>query len=189
MKNSLNLTEEMKNMVREWKGKLLKGYVENADDGYVTRVRFLIGESFFDFDNEYTAYQYPDEGIEELTCFSCVEVPQNKILETVVVGGKHKKHIIEEKIENIYIIKDIEKGKLFDSGIPYELEFETALIIQTENKCYAFWRNLIFYTIDIAVCTDIESVLKTIRSVDEIQKEAQIENPYPVTVEREMEQL
>lgn len=189
MENNLNFTKKMKEMMREWKGKLLKGYIENSDDGCLSIVRFLIEDRVFDLDNEYVLYEYPDKDRVELSRFACVETDKTKTLQTHVVDGKCKENIVGEKIVNIYIIKDIEKSKLFDSGIPYELEFETALILQTEKRYYAFWRNLIFYMIEVAVCGDMEETLKSIKSVAEIQAEAQEENPYVVTVERHIEQL
>ncbi len=189
MENNLNFTKEMKEMMKEWKGRNFKGYIENSDDGFLSIVRFLIEEKAFDIKNEYVLYKYPDGDYAELTCFSCIEVDKNEPLQSHIVGGKYKENIVVEEIVNIYIIKDTEKGKLFNSGIPYDLIFETAVIIQTASCCYAFWRHLIFNTIKIAVCDDLESALKTIRSVEEIQEETQEENPYVVTVERRIEKL
>lgn len=189
MKNNLNFTVEMKKMVGVWKGKVLKGYIENDNEEYVTIVRFLVENKAFNLDNEYMRYEYPDKSCSELTCFSCVEIDRNEFLQTAVVGGKCKENIVEEKIVDIYIVTDTEKGGLFDSGLPYELVFETALIIQTKSRCYAFWRHISFNTIEIAVCEDMEIALKTIRSAEEIQEEAQVENPYTVTVERRIEKL
>lgn len=189
MENNLNFTKKMKQMMSDWKGKILKGYIENSDDGCLSIVRFLIGENVFDLNNAYVSYEYPDKDRVELSCFSCVEVDKTKTLQTHVVDGKCKENIIGENIIGIYIVKDIEKGKLFDSGIPYELEFETALILQTEKYYYVFWRDLIFYMIEVATCCNMEEALKTIKSVAEIQTEAQEENPYAVTVERFVESL
>ena len=189
MGNNLNFTNEMKEMMKEWKGKLLKGYIENSDDGYFSIARLLIEDRLFDLDNEYVLYDYPDNDRVELTCFACVEVDKKKALQTHIVGGKCKENIVGENIVNVYIIKDVEKGKLFDSGIPYELEFDTALIIQTENGYYAFWRDVMFYTIEAARFGDMEAVLKAVKSVEQIQKEAQEENPYVVTVERRIAKL
>ena len=189
MKNNLNFTEEMKEMIKGWKGKILKGYIENDDSENVTTIRFLIDDKAFDFTNDYISYEYPDGDCAELTCFSCVEVGENEPLRTTVVGGKRKENRIEKKIIDIYLVTDREKGKLFDTGVPYEMTYETALIIQTEYAWYVFWRNLIFYTIEIANCEDKESALKAIKSVEQIHHELQEENPYTVTVERMVQQL
>lgn len=187
--NRLNFTKEMKEVMCGWKGKTLQSYIENADDGYVTAVRFCIENQVFDIDNEYMAYWDSREHTTELTCFSCVERTDNQPLGSAVVRGKNRENIVGGKIVDIYIVKDVEKGKLLGLGIPYELEFETALILQTEKYCYVFWRDLIFCTIEVAACEDMEAALKTIKSVAEIQEEAQVENPYTITVERCVEKL
>lgn len=189
MRNNLNFEIEMKEEMKKWKGQIFKGYIENDDDGSVSVVRFLIEEKLFDFENKYVQYQYPDGDRVELTCFSCMEVDKNKPLQLHTVRGKCKEHIVLEKITNIYLIQDREKGKFFDSGMPYELNFETAFIIQTESRCYAFWRNLIFNMIEIAICDNLEVALNTIKSVEKICEDAQEENPYLVTVERNVEKL
>jgi hypothetical protein len=189
MNNQLNFTEEMKEIMRGWKGKMLQSYIENSNDGVLSMVRFCIDDKAYDMDNEYVLYKYSEGDGVEYSCFACREVDENIPLSTHTVAGKRKETKVDEKIENIYIIKDTENGKIFDSAIPYELVFETALIIQTETRCYAFWRNLLFYTIETAVCDTMEKALKTIRSVEEIREEAQVENPYVVTVERCVEKL
>lgn len=189
MENNLNFTKEMKETMRSWRGRLFKGYMENGDDGAVSVVRFMIGESAFDFENKYVSYRYPDGENAELTCFSCVETDKNATLQSRVIGGKCKENSVLEEIVNIYIIKDAEQGKLFDSGISYELIYETAFVIQTKNRFYAFWRDLIFDTIKIKVCGSLEIACKTIKSVEEIQEEAQEENPYNVTIKRCIEKM
>ena len=187
--NRLDFTQEMKEVMRGWKGKNLQSYIENADDGYVTVVRLCVDEQDFDLNNEYMAYWNSRDDISELTCFSCVEKANNEPLLPYLVRGKCKEIKVDEKIVKIYIIKDTERGENFNSRIPYEMTFETALIIQTATRCYAFWRNLIFNTIETVVCDTMEEALKKIRSVEEIQAEAQEENPYAVTVERQIEEL
>lgn len=187
--NRLNFTKEMKEMMKGWKGKLLKGYIENDDINYVTIVRFLIENQVFDLDNEYVAYWNSREDTSELSCFSCVEKAADSFLQYSTVGGKYKETTIGAQIRDIYIVKDIQKETEADGKQTDELTFETALIIQTEKHCYAFWRNLIFDTIESAVCKDVAKALKLIKSVDEIREEAQVENPYTVEVTRVVEQL
>lgn len=149
----------------------------------------LIEDRVFDLDNEYVSYEYPNNDRAELSCFACVEADKAKTLQTHVVNGKCKENVVDEKIANVYTIKDKENGKLFDSGIPYALEFDTALMIQTEKHHYVFWRDLIFYTIEVVICDNMEESLKTIKSVEKIREEAQEGNPYAVTVERSIERL
>lgn len=189
MKNRIDLTETMKEMLRGWKGKLLNSYTENGDDGYVTTVRFLVDGKAFDFDNDYTAYFYSNGEISEFSCFSCVEVGVPQPLQASTVGGKCKENIVGERIENIYIVKDLEREIDLENELVSEFAYQTALVIQTESCCYAFWRHIIFNTIEISVCADIESALKNIKKVEEIQEERQVENPYTVKVERSIEKL
>lgn len=189
MENNLNFTMQMKEMIREWKGKCLKGFIENSNDGCLSIVRFFIDDRVFDLDNEYVSYEYPNNERVELSRFACVEADKAKTLQTHVVNGRCKENIVDEKIVNVYIVKDKENGILFDSGIPYELEFDTALIIQTQKYYYAFWRDLIFYTIEVAICDDMEKILKAIKRVEKIREEAQEGNPYAVTVERDIVKL
>lgn len=189
MENNLNFTKEMKKTMQEWKEKTLTSYIENSDDGFLSIVRLLIEEKTYDVENKYVSYNYPDGSCAELTCFSCTQVNITTPLQTYVVNGKIKKNTVAEKILNVYLVADTENGKLFDSGVPYELTFETAFIIQTANHCYAFWRNIAFNTIKIAVCNNLDSVLKAIISVEQIQEEAQNENPYPITIKRKVEKI
>ena len=130
----------------------------------------------------------PDE-VHELSCFSCIEIEDNSCLETAVVDGKSKENIVGERIQGVYIVRDVKKEASIDNKDVYEFAFETALVIQIENRCYAFWRHLIFDRIFIKDCKNMEEVLRTIKSVEEIQEEAQVENPYIVTVERSIEEL
>lgn len=164
--NRLNFTKEMKEMMRGWKGKTLQSYVENADDGYVTAVRFCIENQVFDIDNEYMAYWNSREDITELSCFSCVETTNEKPLLSAVVGGKNKENCINERIENIFIVKKIE-AKNYPNGESFEFLYETGLIIQTENHFYVFWRHLLFNTIEIAICKDIKAAVESIRELNE----------------------
>lgn len=189
MENKLNFTTQMKETIREWKGKRLKSFVENSDDGCLSIVRFFIEDRAFDLDNEYVSYEYPNNERVELSRFACVEADKTKTLQPHVVSGNCKEYIVDETILNVYIVKDKECGRLFDSGCPYELDFDTALMIQTEKRYYVFWRNLIFYTIEVAICKDKEEALKTMKSVEKIREEAQEGNPYAVAVERSVEQL
>jgi hypothetical protein len=186
MGNRLNFTGEMINKIRAWKGKTLKAYTENDDENYVTAVRVYVGEKVFDIANEYTAFEYPDKDIVELTCFSCIEKEKDSYFLQSVSNGKCIDRIIEETIKDIYIVTDKETGILFDADIPFELVFDTAIIIQTEKKCYALWRDIIFERIDTAICDSLEIALKTIRSVDEIKERAQCGNPNTITVERKV---
>ena len=103
--------------------------------------------------------------------------------------GKSKENIVGERIQGVYIVRDVKKEASIDNKDVYEFAFETALVIQIENRCYAFWRHLIFDRIFIKDCKNMEEVLRTIKSVEEIQEEAQVENPYIVTVERSIEEL
>lgn len=189
MENNLNFTKETKKTMQEWKGKLFSSYIENSDDGFFSVVRLLIKEKAYDVENKYVSYNYPNESRAELTRFSCAQVNTTTPLQTHVVNGKNKKNIVNEKILNVYLVTDTENGKLFDSGVPYELTFETAFIIQTTSRCYAFWRNIAFNIIKIAVCNNLDSVLKAIITVEQIQEEAQNENPYSVTIKRKVEEL
>ena len=186
--NRLNFTCEMKKMMRAWKGKTLLAYIENSNDDFSSRVRFLIDDKAFDMENEYVLYTFSEGESGEYTCFGCREVDKNVPLKTYTIEGECKEIKVDEKIRDIYIIKDAENGKFFN-GMRYELNFETAIIIQAENHTYAFWRNLIFDRIETAICDTMEKALKKIRSVEEIQEEAQVENPYTITVKRCVEKL
>lgn len=184
MENKLNFTNEMKATMKGWKNKTFKSYVENSEDDFFSSVRLWIERKAFDITNEFVAYEYPDDDYAELTCFACAEACEGQPLQPFLAGGECKENIVDEKIVSVYLVEDTEKGKLFNSGNPYELCFETALIICTENHAYAFWRHLLFDTMECAVGKTLEEVLQKIKSVEEIQEESQEENPYDVTVER-----
>jgi hypothetical protein len=117
------------------------------------------------------AYWHSRENIEEFTCFSCVEKSCEQPLETSVVGGKYKERTVGEKIENIFIVKEIEKNR--DSGDEknYKFSHETALIIQTENSFYVFWRHLIFDRIYVSVCKDLDGAVESVKILYEGDKE------------------
>ena len=186
--NRLNFTSEMLQTIKLWKGKRLVSFTENDGDEYVTRIRLEIENKVFDIDNEYVQYRYSDGEIAELTCFSCIESDKNKPLEHSVIKGKYNIHKVEKQITEIYVVNDTVIGKALDKGIPYQLDFETALIIKADNY-YAFYRNLIFNEISVFVCNDFDNLLSGIKSIEEIQKEEQQGNPYKITVKRRIEQL
>jgi hypothetical protein len=170
MSNQLDFTDEMKGIMREWKGKTLQSYIENADDGYITAVRLCIDNKNFDIENNYVLYVEPDgEGI-ELTCFSCVETTKNQPLLSSVVGGKNKENTINERIENIFIVKEIETDK-YPNGENFEFSYDVALILQTESRFYVFWRNLIFNTLEISICKDIKDAVESIKELNEDDEE------------------
>lgn len=168
--NRLDFTKEMKEMMRGWKGETLQSYIENADDDYVTVIRLCIENRAFDIDNEYMAYWYSRENTDELTCFSCVERKNNKPLLPYVVGGQCKQNIINERIENIYVVKEIEVEK-YENGEIFEFLYEKALIFQTESRFYVFWRHLIFDRIEIAVCDTMESAVESIKELNEADED------------------
>ena len=185
MNNQLNFTEEMKEMMRVWKGKTLQSYSENADDGYITTVRLSIDNQNFDIENDYILYVEPDGENIEFTCFSCVEIMNNKPLSPAVVGGKNRENIIKERIENIFIVKEIEIDT-YSNGENFEFSYDVALIIQTENSFYVFWRYLIFDTLQISICTDRKSAVESIKDLNEADE--QIEG-VAITKEKLIEQL
>ncbi len=190
MENRIDFTEEMKEIMKEWKGKILRGYIENADDGYVTIIRFLIGDKFFDIDNEYTLYVDSNGDEIEFSCFSCVEVDKKQSLETVVVGGKCKENIVGEKIEDVFIVKETEKDIYPNDEEVYEFSYEIALIIQTKNCFYVFWRDIIFNTIKIVVCKDIEGALESIKKSNENDEELKENDCSPtIILEKIVEKL
>lgn len=162
--NRLDFTKEMKEVMRDWKGKTLQSYIENADDGCITAVRFCVENQVFDIDNEYMAYWYSRENMDELTCFSCVEKINNQPLLPSVVGGKNRENIINERIENIFIVKEIDN---YPNGENFEFSYDVALILQTESWFYVFWRNLIFNTIEISICKDIKGAVESIKELNE----------------------
>ncbi len=166
MNNQLDFTEEMKEEMCGWKGKILQSYIENSDDGYVTAVRLCIENKNFDIENDYVLYVEPDGEDVEFSCFSCVEVANNQPLEPYVVGGKNKKSVINERIENIFIVQEIETDKYLN-GEEFEFSYEKALILQTKSQFYVFWRHLIFNTIEISVCDNMESAVESIKELNE----------------------
>lgn len=188
MKNNLNLTKEMRVMIKLWKGKMLYSIIE-SDYMIPYVIRFLIDDKAFELQNGFTVYEYPDKDCTELTCLSIEEVQKSSPIQYSSRKKDIRENIVGEKIQDIYIVKDKETGRLFDSGIPYEFEFETAIIIQTERSCYAFWRNLIFEELESAKRDNMEDILKAIKSVETIQEEEQADNPYKITIERKIEQL
>ena len=169
MNNQLNFTEEMKDMMRTWKNKMLHSYIENSNDSYITAVRLHIDNKDFDIENNYVLYMEPDGEKVEFTCFSCVEAI-NQPIQPSVVGEKNKKIVIQEKIENIYIIREIEIDKYLD-GETSEFSYEVACVIQTECKFYVFWRHLIFNTIRISVCEDMNGAVESIKELNEENEE------------------
>lgn len=168
--NRLDFTKEMKEVMRGWKGKTLQSYIENADDGYVTVVRLCIENKTFDIENDYALYVEPDGEDIEFSCFSCVEVANNQPLESSVVGGKNTENTIKERIENIFIVQDLEIDE-YPNGEKFEFSYEVALVLQTESRFYVFWRHLIFNTIQISVCKDIKSALESIKELNEDDEE------------------
>jgi hypothetical protein len=166
MNNQLDFTQQMKEMMCDWKGKNLQSYIENADDGFVTVVRLHIDNKNFNIENDYVLYVEPDGESIEFTCFSCTEVANNYPLVPAIVGGKNKENIIEERIKNIFIVREIEMGEYHDDG-NFEFSHEKALVLQTEHCFYAFWRHLIFNTIQILVCKDLEEALKNMKELNE----------------------
>lgn len=164
--NRLNFTKEMKEVMRGWKGKTLESYIENADDGYITTVRFCIENQVFDMDNGYMAYWCSRENTTEFSCFSCVEITNNQPLEPAIVGGKNRENIIKERIESIFIVQDMEIDKYLN-GESFEFLYEKALILQTESRFYVFWRHLIFNTIEISVCDNMKIAVESIKELNE----------------------
>ena len=83
-----------------------------------------------------------------------------------------KKLYINERIENIFIVKEIEIDK-YPNGEEFEFSYEKALILQTERQFYAFWRHLIFNTLQISICKDkkgaVESIKELNREVEDIE--------------------
>lgn len=166
MNNQLDFTKEMKEVMRGWKGKTLQSYIENSDDGYVTAVRLYIDNKNFHIENDYVLYVEPDGEDVEFSCFSCAEMANNQPLESSVVGGKNKENTINERIENIFIVKEIEIDK-YPNGEDFEFSYEKALILQTESQFYVFWRHLIFNTLQISVCKDIKGAVESIKELNE----------------------
>ena len=105
MKNQLNFTNEMKEMMRGWKGKTMQAYIENSNDRVISVVRFLIDDKAYDMDNEYVSYKLLDGDNVEYTCFACREADINSPLLMRVIGGKSKDFKVDEKIANIYILR------------------------------------------------------------------------------------
>ncbi|MBQ4269623.1 MAG: hypothetical protein IJB97_08255 [Clostridia bacterium] len=170
MNNQLNFTEEMKEMMRIWKGKTLQSYIENADDGYSTTVRLYIDNKNFDIENGYVLCVETDGENIELTCFSCLEITNNKPLSPYVVGGRNRENVINQRIENILIVKEIETDN-YPNGENFEFSYDVALIIQTEKCFFVFWRHLIFDTLHITVCKDINGAVESIKELNEIDEE------------------
>lgn len=170
MNNQLNFTEEMKGMMRIWKEKTLQSYIENADDGYITAVRLCIDNKNFDIENDYIIYADTDGEDIEFTCFSCVEKQNNESLLPSVVDGKNRESVINERLENVFIVRDIEIDN-YPNGESFEFSYDKALILQTECRIYVFWRHLIFNTIQIAVCDTMEAAVKSIKELNEDDEE------------------
>ena len=188
MDNRINFTDGMKQLIKNWKGNTLHSFIQNDNGDCDTCIRFLIGNNIYVVDNRYVLYVDEAGDKVEYSCFSCSMLNHSYLLQKVV-GNREKENIIEEEILDIFIVRDFEKGKLFDSGIPYELIFDTALIIQTTNGYYAFWRELFSNMIISSFGEDFEQAVSTIKSEEKIRLEAQEENPYIVTVKRIVEKL
>ncbi len=188
MENNINFSYEEKETMSGWKGQILRCYFENSDDFFYTTVRLFIGNKAFDLKNPYVEFIHPDGYGEELSRFSCERKDESTPPQTPK-GVKFKENAVNEEITDVYIVTDLEKGKYPNSGVSYELEYETALVVQTTNRCYAFWRHLISDSIEIAVCENLQAALTAIKSVEEIQEEAQGDSPYAVSVERRAEKL
>ena len=116
------------------------------------------------------AYWYSRENTDELTCFSCKEEDKNVPLESSTVGGKCKENIVGERIENIFIIAEMETGNHAD-GEKFEFSYEVALVLQTESHFYVFWRHLIFDTLHISVCKDLNGAVESIKELNEDDEE------------------
>ena len=166
MNNQLNFTEEMKEIMRGWEGKTLQSYIENADDDYITAVRVCINNKKFDITNDYVLYVEPDGENIEFTCFSCVEIINDKPLTPYVVGGRNSENTINKRIESVFIVKEIETDN-YPNGESFEFSYDVALIIQTENSFYVFWRHLIFDTLKISICKRMEEVVESIKELNE----------------------
>jgi hypothetical protein len=99
-----------------------------------------------------------------------VETTKNQPLLSSVVGGKNKENTINERIENIFIVKEIETDK-YPNGENFEFSYDVALILQTESRFYVFWRNLIFNTLEISICKDIKDAVESIKELNEDDEE------------------
>ena len=108
MNNQLDFTQEMMETMRAWKGGILQSYTENSNDGYVTAVRVGIDYKSFDIRNNYTLFIEASGEEVEFSCFTCLEGGDNQPLEPSVVGGRNRENIIQEKIENVFIVTEIE---------------------------------------------------------------------------------
>ena len=184
MKNVIDFTEEMKAQMKAWKGQIFHDYIENGEDGYVTIVRFNIGDKAFDLDNDFVIYTDSDgketEEI-EFSCFSCVETDSNKKLQTSIVGGKCRKNLIGEKIRDVFIVRQTEKDTYPDEDKSYDFSWDAALMIQTERRFYVFWRRLIFNNVEVAVSDDMESAMAVIEKDDTMVSSSE-EEPVPAIV-------
>ena len=190
MKNRIDFTEEMKAQMKAWKGQMFHDYIENGDDGYVTVVRFNIGDKSFDLDNEYMCYQYSDGDEEELSCFSCVKADRNREITPIAINGKCATKAVEERIRDIYIVSDHTKYVLKKTReTVYEFPYETALMIETETRFYVFWRHIIFDTINVAVCKNYKCALAAIENVKRRQKQLEPDEGEIVIVDRTVKRL
>ena len=86
---------------------------------------------------------------------------------------ENKETKIQERIENIYIIKETEKDIYPNDEQIYEFSYEVALIVQTEKSLYVLWRHLIFDRIYVAVCSNIKDAIESINELNEDDEEVE----------------
>ena len=175
MGNRINLTEKMKQLLREWKGEILHYFIVNDAENYVTTVRFLVGENIYDIDNKYVLYVDEDGDEVEYSCLSCVKQKEITELKPAVVSGDLSKSLVDEEIRKIFMVKEIETS---------EFTYDIAIVVQTEKRFFAFWRYLIFDTIQVCESKTKQGCLNKIKELNE-----QENNGFVETEKRIVEEL
>lgn len=181
----LRFTDEMRQILSSMKGKLFKSY-QGAPlhvDGYVLffgSVRVNLGRKAIDITNQLEPVDF-FSGKDDLSCFRCESIDKSSPFDQYITGPLME-FMVDERIQSVSIVTD--RIRVQNNG--YEIELDTALVIQTECGFYTFTRDWYF---EENITVNFDKSKAVVYEIDKVKEDWENCGENKVTVERRMEEL
>lgn len=181
----LRFTDEMRKALSSMKGKTFKSY-QGAPlhvDGYVLffgSVRINLGKSALDVTNHLETVPFFEDK-DDLSCFKCTPVDKGSDFDQCITGPLME-FMVDERIKSVNIVTD----KISVQNSSYEIELDTALVIQTEGGFYTFTRDWYF---EENITANYDKKKPIVYDVDKVKEDWENCGENIVTIERRTEEL
>lgn len=181
----LKFTDEMRRVLSEMKGKTFKSY-QGAPLDVSTSVLFFgsirinLGQSAVDVTNHLKVVDFFDDK-DDLSCFQCERVSKTSPFDQFITGPVME-FMVDEKVKSVQLITDTIHVKNED----YDIELDTAFVIQTAEAIYTFTRDWYF---EENITVNVSHDSPVVYEIEKVKEDWENCGENSVTVKRRIEEL